>query len=1145
MELRRIVASVAHNHSHNNDDVNSVTSDDCAGCRTPEDVVRCPSPSPLPAAPSSTAPSLPAVSTVDEQLLAALDSELAIDRASSVSEEQLVCVSVDCSSQASTSSPVSCSDSLAASSSLHVVASTWSETQSNRPALSPTTPVSCISCSSDTSTTSAVSTVSSCSAGTTGGDVQQEVTAQEEPCHVRGCDSSELASCAESENSTGCCSKVPPPSDAASTKSSGLKETVDLAGSSCDLRVSDAVQLRSDAEPSSCPEPVQENNNDISVPVTSASDASVKKTSSTVNSTTSVMTSSATSCRSSSVQTSSSTGCSTLPDTERVFYRKPVSSGGVVTSATVSPRSVSSESSEASSKKDDLSVNCVKTSVVTAKSLVSASASSVTGSSDRASVATQTNPDLLGRYFHRRTKPISSFLGGSKHSRGSGGPKERLSSRMMSKSSTNSASSSSGSSAYHFGSTSSSSATSTSPVVTGSTVLLTSGPHVAPLIIPSVGPFSGINGKTTFLITVPANFTLPTSVATVIGPAGGGGAVPVSLGLSRASVTAISGSQLVARSGTDGVGSGRLSATVSSTAAGLVLGQSAVGSPLQFLVAVTTASSSSVELSLVSQSSLSRQQQQHQSGVVAVVTGSNILTALSSGVQASNSFRHDPATTTSVSSLLTSYVSSSIGNQDRVASTTPLQVALRASTITPSTVLMLPMSSVASSGSGRLLTVATSSTTVAVSSASLLTTTATFPRCSLSLAVRPTSSGARHATIASLPRVAMRRRSDVVVQSASSPSSSPVTLPNGLGHGRSPPAPLLAAPNTVRHNGGGRSPVGGTTPTVHMVAKQPVHGEGAPTSIIRAILERNLSCPLSYSVDEALTGHHITAPTPSPTDAYSGLQDGCYATSTAQRSTPTRSPVNQADSEQSNVTRDSASGQPVLVSQLTSTVADHVDQCAMMCPTTRSERQNAADKKRAASLTSNPAPAKHRRCTTDACTPAEQLSTRSSIADTDLTHITSRYSGSPSTVDSNVEGVNGFVGASGWQQTGSVVNDTSSLSSSSMSEPAQATDRSTPTTSPLTRVALPKKVYAYLGSAGAARENAAVGAAASVASIGDRPLQTVSTVQPSSVTQQTTAGTTVSRRTASDDGPIRHLRLMCSGLAASTAGLELRTHSSA
>jgi len=117
------------------------------------------------------------------------------------------------------------------------------------------------------------------------------------------------------------------------------------------------------------------------------------------------------------------------------------------------------------------------------------------------------------------------------------------------------------------------------------------------------------------------------------------------------------------------------------------------------------------------------------------------------------------------------------------------------------------------------------------------------------------------------------------------------------------------------------------------------------------------------------------------------------------------------------------------------------------------------------------------------------------------------------------------------------------LERSSTSDRVQV-ERTTSTTSGHTRVALPKKVYAYLGSAGAARENAA---AAAVAAVSDSPLQPTSTAASTTVAaaQQNNvpaSGQATGRRAGSDDGPIRHLRLMCSGLAASAGGLELRTH---
>ena len=1191
VELRRIVASVAHNH--NNDDVNSVTSDDCG---TP-DVTPLPAASlnPTQSAPPSAEPSLLAVSAVDDEILAALDSESATSTTNgpSLVNHCPTSVSVDCASHVTVSSCDGCPDNVM-SSALNVVTSTTSGAQSNRTASNPLMVVSA-SCS-ETPTTSTTS--SSLTTSAVVDESEQELTSRVEPCQqagdVEGCDARRPLPCTVTENTagTGCCQKLQPSiaTTATSTDACCVKEMENLARSSSEVGQRDPVsdaELRSDAVSTvklpGCPQTVHENNRGVAVTT-----ASVTVNSSTdASNSTSLPTSSDSCTQQSVVHTSSYNGCSSQPNTAR-FSQYKNGSPGSMTSTTVSPRGRSSKSSELSSKKDDLTVNCIKTSLnshaTKAKPLTSDS-TDVCASSERASVATQTNADLLRRYFHRRNKPVSWFLGGTKHSRSSGGCgaglKERLSSR-MSKSTVN-CTSSSGSSAYHFGSTSSSAVPTTLPAVAGGTVLLNSGHQVAPLIMPAIGPLSGVNGKTTFLITVPANFTLPGSVGTVIGPTGSGGSVPVSIGLPKASVAAVSGSQLVARTAGSVSSASRLTATVSSTATALVLGQSALGTPLQLLVAAATAlttTSSTVGLSRASQPSLVRQQ-----SAVVTVTCSSVFTSLSSAAQTSNSLGHDVMATSlashGVSSLGRALISDHNGSSVRVgksstsctvaptggALATSLQVAVRMSTNAPSTVVMLPR---ACSRSAGLLTVATSSSTVALSSSSSVITTVmttTVPRCSPSSAASPTSSGARHATIASLPQVMMRRRSgtsDVVIQPASSSLSlghpATVTLLNGLGHRHTPPTTVLA-PSAVRLDGGGKSPVGGTTPTV--VAKQPFHGDGAPTSIIRAILERNLSCPLTYNVDEALTGHHVAPPTPSPTDDHEILTvvDG-YCVS-ALGSSSTSCTVNHTNEERRRLSVDSVLSRPASVCQMTSDSSVIND-----CAATRSERQNAVARKRIVPSAHHPTiSSKYRRVTTDTCISAEQLSARSS--NPEKTHTTpsssaATESGSQSitvsTLDSSAVAAYGL-SIVGSQQTGSSnsngtlicekrqrqQDDVSSTPSSTgrpstVSEPVYV-ERTASTSSPLTRVALPKKVYAYLGSAGAARENAAAAAAASVTAVGDRPLQPNSTAGATVavVHQNNTvaAGTATGRRGASDDGPISHLRLMCSGLAASAGGMEL------
>lgn len=1189
VELRRIVASVAHNH--NNDEVNSVTSDDCGvvGCGTP-DVPSLPvadlSPSPV-----ATLLPLTAVSGVDDQMLTVLDCPSTMSSAvshrppldvSDISTSHLTTLSFDAITGSWTST-------------LNVVTST----PPHRTATSPL--VVC----SDTPVTS---TVSSSLTTSVTEESRQEVLVQEirsqQTDQVKVSDFRQLVSCSVTENIAGSdCSQKQWSSDTTTANSDLCRgeNTENLARSLSEFGQSGSVAVPQDdldtVELSSCVKTVHHNNSNVTVTAVSVGSQGLTEASSTSNFA-SASTAYSSGCRQSSVvQTSPSTGCSSQPNSARISQNR-IGFSASVTSTSASPSDRSSKSLESSSKKNDLSVNCVKTSAVSSHAIIAKSSSSpssssdVTASSERLSVATQTNTDLLGRYFHRRSAPVRSFQGAAKQSRDRG-RRDKESSRLLSKSTLSRlASSSSGSSAYHFGSTSVSSTTvsMTSPTLAGGTVLLTSGTQVAPLIMPAIGPLSGMNGKTTFLITVPANFTLPASVGSVIGPTGTG---PVSVGVSKASVTTISGSQLVPLVG-GGVGtSGRLTATVSSAATALVLGQSALGTPLQVLVAAATAlttTSSTVALSRSSQSKQQQQQQQH-SGVVSVVTCSSMVSSISAGVQVSSPLRYSVMTnkfaTSQVSQTDSSVSHAQNGSVVRVnsamttsvvTSTRPTQVPVRVSTGTPSTVLMLPITSSVSPNpgvvctcsvavspvSGAMLAIATSSSTVVVSSASMTTTE---PRSSSTSSVSPTP-GARHANIANLPRVAMRRRtggaSDVVVQSMSSSSVSSstlgdaaatVSLLNGLGHCHTSPA-TVPAPSSVRHDGGGKSPVGGTTPTV--VAKQPVHGEGAPTSIIRAILERSLSCPPSYNIDKALTGHHVAPPTPSPIDDRELMTTSYYTSAD-----PTIQSSLNDERRLSGV--DSLLCQPTSICPVTITgAAIHPPRDSRVSDeyaAARADRQNGVVRKRTAPPTRHPASAKYRRSTTDSRTSAQtQSPTINSNSETDLMQQNSSSAGtecrSLTTVDSSALGLS--VCTSGRQQTGSSngvpcengqarqneesPSPTSSGRSSTVSEPVQ-TDRTPSTTSSsVTRVALPKKVYAYLGSAGAgaARENA-VAAAAALGS-GDRSFQTSS---PVALSQANCTGTATGRRSASDDGPISHLRLMCSGLAASVNSLELRTHSTA
>ena len=118
--------------------------------------------------------------------------------------------------------------------------------------------------------------------------------------------------------------------------------------------------------------------------------------------------------------------------------------------------------------------------------------------SSRISVGTQTNADLLGRYFKRRVNPITSFIT-AKSSKSSNKekvikPSKPSLSAVLSKS------------------VQSCPPSTVTPVgaggqMTSPTAILLSGPVGGPLLVPTVSPIT-INGKTTFLLTIPANLAL-------------------------------------------------------------------------------------------------------------------------------------------------------------------------------------------------------------------------------------------------------------------------------------------------------------------------------------------------------------------------------------------------------------------------------------------------------------------------------------------------------------------------------------------------------------------------------------------------------------------------------------------------------------
>lgn len=121
---------------------------------------------------------------------------------------------------------------------------------------------------------------------------------------------------------------------------------------------------------------------------------------------------------------------------------------------------------------------------------------------NKVSVGTQTNIDLLGRYFKRRVNPVNSFLAGK-------------SSRTNNSSSTRDRSSKSAKTGVSVTTSKSTSSTLSSTVnlstggsLTSQAAIFHISGHGAPILFPAVSPVT-INGKSTFLITVPGNFSFP------------------------------------------------------------------------------------------------------------------------------------------------------------------------------------------------------------------------------------------------------------------------------------------------------------------------------------------------------------------------------------------------------------------------------------------------------------------------------------------------------------------------------------------------------------------------------------------------------------------------------------------------------------
>lgn len=121
----------------------------------------------------------------------------------------------------------------------------------------------------------------------------------------------------------------------------------------------------------------------------------------------------------------------------------------------------------------------------------------------KVSVGTQTNIDLVGRYFKRRVNPVNSFLAG-KSSRSSSSSTSRDRSSKAVKTSVSSVTTSKST-------TSTLSSTvnlSTGGSLTSQAAIFHISGHGAPILFPAVSPVT-INGKSTFLITVPGHFSFP------------------------------------------------------------------------------------------------------------------------------------------------------------------------------------------------------------------------------------------------------------------------------------------------------------------------------------------------------------------------------------------------------------------------------------------------------------------------------------------------------------------------------------------------------------------------------------------------------------------------------------------------------------
>jgi hypothetical protein len=473
-------------------------------------------------------------------------------------------------------------------------------------------------------------------------------------------------------------------------------------------------------------------------------------------------------------------------------------------------------------------------------------------SAGRASVATQTNDLLIDRYFRRRTNPINSFLVGGKYVRGngcsgvSGGVlKDRLL-RTLPKTTIQTTAVSH--TAYTF--TAPASSTSHS---TANAVLFTPG-QGTPVIVPAVTPLT-INGKSTFLITLPANFTLPTTVGgTVVCPS----TATTNSGLSKfcsLPASAVAGGQLIIRPGS------------SSTVAPVNGIRSSVtfGAPIQLVVASSPTNSSTLPcITLTSKAPLQTvvrhtvpvsEKSCHNVGLVPERSVQSpvdhrVSSVQSGCVEGTPTTVHQKITTLTLSSLVSETrqnAASSSSVQQLPNSSIGAVSCMSAVTSVNNTVPVLPASASSTHHSATL-----GCTSPVLATACRTPCAVVGPRNSpvhsSSMSVSAShfetvkSTGARHLTIASLPQVALPKKSPEIT----SPNTNCMDCPGAANVTTS--ACKLASAAVVASSSGTRMSSRASDSNMN---KQPVHAEGAPVRLIRAILERNLSGPLAIYGDDA------------------------------------------------------------------------------------------------------------------------------------------------------------------------------------------------------------------------------------------------------------------------------------------------------